>query len=232
MLGQRGEMLGLDAGFCTIMRADAESMIGRGVLDVTVPDDRPACLAGMSRLRRTGQPFTVRKRMQRGDGSVVWVEQSTTQVEFSDAAPTIVATFRPIAHPADDVDPGALLAQARFLCETRAEREDAFGPILFANPAWDLLLRAYIAEAEGRTLDIAAMARTARIAPAAALRWGRGLASEGMFDLESGDEAAPVYRLTADAHGRLERYLSHRLSKLAGVCAISPQVPSRPSLPR
>lgn len=228
-------MLGLDSGFCAIMRAAAETMIGRGVLEVTVPDDRPACLAGMSRLRRTGQPFSVRKRMQRGDGSVVWVEQSTTRVEFPDAAPTIVATFRPIASPADEVEPAALLAQARFLCDARAAREDVFGPILFVNPAWALLLRAYIAEAEGRTLDIVAMARAARIAPAAALRWGRALASEGMFDLESGGDGvatAPVYRLTADAHGRLERYLSHRLARLAGVCAISPQTPALPSLQR
>lgn len=223
MLSDAGHMIGLDAGFCAIMQAEADTMIGRGVLDVTVPEDRQRCRAAMIRLRQTGEPFAVRKRMRRDDGSIVWVEQAITRVDFPDAAPTIIATFRPIAAPSDRNHPCALLGQARFLCESGSDRRDMLGSPLFANVPWDLLLKAYIAEAEGRTIDVAEMARSARLTPTVAWRWTRALASEGLLEVEAGGcgGAGPVYRLTADAHARLEAYLSGRLRKLADVGAIA-----------
>lgn len=234
MLSTRGEMLAPDAGFCALLDMAPEHLVGRSVLEVTAPADRAACAAGMAVLRETRRPFVVSKSLVRGDGSIVPVEQTTAVAHFGSAAPQVIATVVALA-PAGAIGPAGLLAQARFLRESRQDRDRVFGTMLFGNPSWDLLLKAYIAEAEGRAVDIGTLAHTARIPPQVALRWANALAAEGLLEIEgvldeqaarasgagTGPKALPQYRLSSTAHEQLESYLLARMTKLVDLQVLS-----------
>jgi DNA-binding MarR family transcriptional regulator len=56
------------------------------------------------------------------------------------------------APPADD--PAALLETARSIYESRRMRERIFGPGLFSDPSWDILLDLYIARREERKVTV------------------------------------------------------------------------------
>lgn len=210
-------MLALDAGFSALLATTHDSLIGRSVLDVTAPDFRPTCAAGMATLRATGDPFVVTKQMIRDDGTRIWVTQSTAPSTLFDER-TILATFVAIRMPDTERDPRTLLANARFLADSIPERDQMFGKTLLSNPCWDLLVAAYIAEAEGRAADTAALATSVGLDPILAVRWVRALIAEQLFEVE--DAAAPPsearLRLTATAHDSFERFLTRRLTRMGG----------------
>lgn len=213
LLGSHGKVLSLDDGFCEILGTTADAVVGRSVLDMTVPADRGTCQALMRNLAATREPFHVTKRYMRGDGGEVWVTNTVSLIELGDAPPMLVSTIVPIDPPVEDAGPAAMLHCARFLLSVRRDRGRAFGAI-FAEPAWDMLLTAYIADAEGRVLDMDAMARAASLPTAGATRWARALAQEGLLEPEPGNTAGrPLYRITAAAHKRTEEFLSGLIHK-------------------
>ena len=224
LLDDHGTILGTDAGFAAMLRMTTGSLIGRSVLEITAPDHRRACTVGMSNLRATGQPFVVRKQMLRGDDTIVWVERTTAVSCLADGRTMILATFVPIVAPEPRLDPAVLLDQARFLSDGRSDLRETFGGALFGNPAWDLLLHAYIVEAEGHAIDIARIATAAHIAPAVAIRWARALAADGLLEIETGGgKPYPRYRLSNTALEKIEHYLSRRLRKLTALSIFAPR---------
>lgn len=59
-----------------------------------------------------------------------------------------------IAAPGPDDEERALLDTARYVYETRRMRERSFGPGLFSDPSWDILLDLYISSREARKVTI------------------------------------------------------------------------------
>lgn len=216
-LNDRGVMLALDSGFSAMLGNDADDLIGRSVLDVTAPDFRATCAAGMAALRATGDPFVVTKQMVRRDGTRLWVTQTTAPSSlFADRA--ILATFVAVRVTEPERDPRALLANAKFLAASIPERNQIFGKTLLSNPCWDLLVAAYIADAEGRITDTPALAATAALDPVLAVRWVRAMVGEGLLEIENADAPPTVqrYRLSAAAHESFERFLTRRLTRFGG----------------
>lgn len=220
VMGQEGEMIRLDAGFCSIMRAPSAAMLGRSVLDVTAPEDRASCRDAMRRLVATSEPFQVIKRMLRGDGSTVWVNNTVALADFGDGHGTVVATVIPLDPDDNRGKPGFLLDYARALRDSRRARSKAFETTLFTEPAWDLLLSAYIMEAEGGLLGPSALAEAAGVSGPVAIRWALALVSDGLLEIEhrhsSAASAEPHYRLTDRAHEKFERYMANRLRAIVG----------------
>ncbi len=213
LLGTQGKVLSIDAGFCAILQTRAEALVGHSVLDVTLPEDRGTCAMLMRTLAATRQPFQVSKRYVRADGSPVWVTNTVSIIELGDSPPMLVSTIVPIDAPGDR-SPASLLDCARFMVASRRDRGPAFATTIFIEPAWDMMLAAYVAEAEGVVLDLAALSRAASIPTGSAQRWARALMQEGMLERESrdGESETAAYRLTGIALDRFERYLSDVLN--------------------
>lgn len=216
IVGSDGVVLRADAGFGSIMHADPTSLVGRGLLDLTAPQDRDACRDLMRMLRRSGQPYRVVKRMLRLDGSMPWVDKTVAIADFGAGtdprASPIVVTIVPIRQPDGFGDPAHLLEMALFLRESRRAQGLMFGyQVFIGDIAWDMLLAAYIAEARGEMLTLDALVAETHAAASVVKRWIAALEREALIERESDDGH---YRMTQSAHERFEAYLVDRVHKL------------------
>jgi hypothetical protein len=86
----------------------------------------------------------------------------------------------------DDAERGAatpdadLAGFARHILAGRRTRDRYFDPMVFSNPAWDMLLAMYIASAEGRVQSVLDCCAAAPVAQRVALRWLAYLKQEDM----------------------------------------------------
>lgn len=70
-------------------------------------------------------------------------------------------------------------ARIRQLIKARRAREQLFGPDLFADPAWDMLLESYIADLRQARLTVTDLCQAAAVPATTALRWIQKLEQEG-----------------------------------------------------
>lgn len=209
LIGAEDELIDVDAAFCDIMRCQPDALRGRLVLDVTAPADRKACERAMATLRHTQYPVELVKRLIRDDGSLVWVRNTVSITLDGDRGRTVVATIVPVAAPIGDGDPATLLSVAQFLVATRRARGSVCDRMLFAEPGWDAVLAAYIAEAQGLAVDAATLAAILDQSPATIERWISALVQHGVLEAEYHPmaDATRAFRLTGDTHRKLETYL-------------------------
>jgi len=106
-----------------------------------------------------------------------------------------------------------LCAMAERLYSERRQRDALFPSGLFGEPAWDLLLALFVAEEEGRALDVAAAFEAAHIKPSAGRRLIARLESIGLIHREAdvADRRRRIVGLTEDARERLADYLTRLL---------------------
>lgn len=212
LIGTDGRLLDVDAAFCDIMRCDPEGVRGRFVMDLTAPADRQECAQAIATLLATQRPFAIVKRLIRCDGSLVWVRNSVSITMDGSRAAMVVGTIEPVAEPEGDGNPAILLDVARLLIKGRRDRETVCDRSLFSDPGWDTVLAAYVAEAEGRALDVVTLAGKLGHAPATVERWIRALVQHHVLELEYRKpraEAPKAFRLTGDTHRKLETYLGN-----------------------
>lgn len=204
-----GLVVAADPAFQAMMRT-IEDQVGINALDITAPGDRSRCTILVGKVLADGLPCSTVKRMIRADGTHVWVRNTLTATGAADARliEIEVAESRP---PAGWVEPEKLLHIARMVFESRRGRAATFGSDLFADHAWDLLLSAYICEAEGSVITIARVHGRTGMPLVVASRWMRALRGEGLLEYEDGGNTALVttpFRLTSAAHQKFETYLS------------------------
>ena len=82
------------------------------------------------------------------------------------------------------------LALAKWLLTSRRRRAKAFQGVRFGEPNWDMILDLYIAEREGRRVDVSGMCLASGVAPTTALRYVDLLVADALIgkvaDLEDG----------------------------------------------
>ncbi|HSR00762.1 MAG TPA: winged helix DNA-binding protein [Sphingomicrobium sp.] len=74
---------------------------------------------------------------------------------------------------------------ARAAIEARARRQKFFKASLFSDPAWDILLDLFAAEAEGRRVAISSAGLAANVPLTTAIRWINALQEEGLVSREN-----------------------------------------------
>lgn len=75
---------------------------------------------------------------------------------------------------------GDLTDHARWILERRKQRDLYFDPMLFSNPAWDILLNLYVAGGEGRAVSVLDTCAASTLPQGVALRWLAFLKQEEM----------------------------------------------------
>jgi hypothetical protein len=101
------------------------------------------------------------------------------------------------------------VATAKRLYSFRRRRDSVLAAGLFGEPAWDLLLELFIAEAEGRRLSISHACAAAAAPNTTGIRWIKELESRKLVLREDDpDDARRSYiRLTGAGRTALERLL-------------------------
>jgi hypothetical protein len=123
-------------------------------------------------------------------------------------------------HPAD------LTEFARQLLAGRRQRERFFDPVLFSNPAWDILLNLYLADAEGRPVDVLETCAPSAVPQGVALRWLSYLKQEEMV-IETPDPAQPrrtLIHLSEQTRLAVSAYLASLISLGLGSEHIAPGI--------
>lgn len=84
------------------------------------------------------------------------------------------------AGPARDV-PAISAREIRDAIRARRLRDQHFGPGLFEDPAWDMLLDLFAAELERTQVSVSSLCIAAAVAPTTALRWIAKMTEAGLF---------------------------------------------------
>lgn len=96
--------------------------------------------------------------------------------------PIDARTRRPIADAQEAPDGSAaeVIALARRAVAARRQRNRHFDPVLFSNPAWDMLLNLFVAEADGRPMTVLDGCTVSAMPQSVTLRWLGYLKQEKM----------------------------------------------------
>lgn len=116
---------------------------------------------------------------------------------------------------------------ARQILTGRKERDRYFDPILFSNPAWDILLTLYVADAEGRSVTVLDSCTASIVPQSVALRWLGYLKQEEMV-IEIPDPARPrrtLICLSNQARLTISSYLGSLVSLGLGPEPAMPDIP-------
>ena len=105
------------------------------------------------------------------------------------------------------------IKRAAAMVATRERRKKFFNASMFGEPAWDVLLALYLAEARGERTNINTLTQSSGAAPTTALRWMNYLENHQLISREEHptDVRASIVRLTDKAQRALELYLLETL---------------------
>lgn len=105
---------------------------------------------------------------------------------------------------------GPSCAQLKQLLIARRARATFFGAHLFADPAWDILLQAYVALLDQEPLLVSTICRDSVVPATTALRWISVLEQDGLLVRRHDPEGERRWWLEMSESGRsvMERYLA------------------------
>jgi PAS domain-containing protein len=210
LVDRDGAILEADAAFGRLVLAPPQSLRGRDVLSMTAVADRPGCADAIRNLWATGVSFDMTKRFVRDDTSVLWVRNSVSRMTMG-GEEVVVATCARVPRPVARRAPAALLRSARVQLATIEDRARLGDPRLLFGPNWNALLHVFIAESEGRAVDVAGLVAAYGQSADVTRRWLTVLIKAGLLEVEATADdpyREKSYRLTAFAAERLEAHLA------------------------
>lgn len=97
----------------------------------------------------------------------------------------------------------------RAIIRARNVRRRIFGPDLFAEPAWDMMLDLFASELEGTAVCVSSLCVAANVPTSTALRWISSLVDQGAFvrDLDPLDGRRVFVRLSREASHNVRKTL-------------------------
>ncbi len=109
--------------------------------------------------------------------------------------------------------PGAELAA--WLLMARRLREEVLGAKLFSDPAWDILLDIYAAEARGERIQISSLAPMSGVPSSTARRWAHRLEVLGLLerDRDARDQRLSYIRLSQYGRDRIMLFIERLIAK-------------------
>lgn len=101
-----------------------------------------------------------------------------------------------------------LQQQVRVVIEKRSLRFDIFPPMLFSDPAWDMLLELYARQLEHRPLNISRLIATLPVAATTTHRWIEKLEAEALITRRKDPRNAKRIWIALSERGRnlMDRY--------------------------
>ncbi len=205
LIGRQGKILDVDSAYAALLGMRHDALVGRQAVDFAHPADRVAVAAVLRRAWNDDGTTSATLRHVRADGAAIWVNVHISRIGRDDTAQLVVSCRQlPVAPEVSAVADNWQMARLLLLALEGGKR--AFGDTLIANPATEILLIAYLAEAEAQSVTPAAIARRIHVGWPLARRWLMALADAGFVESERAGpmrEDGPV-RLTPRAHAMIE----------------------------
>jgi len=107
------------------------------------------------------------------------------------------------------------VATARRMIRERLRRSHFFKTELFADPAWDMMLDIFLAEAEGRETPVMNLCLSSQVPETTTLRWVRTLEQAGIFvrQKDEHDQRRVLVRLSPTAAKAMATYLDDQADR-------------------
>jgi hypothetical protein len=108
--------------------------------------------------------------------------------------------------------PAAAVEEARRHYRLRRIRDQEFGPTLFGEPAWDLLLDLYIAASDPRLVSVMSASIAASVSTQDTARWLTRLEEQGLVErfYSGADMSQAIVTLSQSAFDQMTRLLNER----------------------
>jgi len=183
LIGHDLRIVDLDDAYLALLGVARAAATGRSVLAFLHPNDR---LAGETLLRRIlhdRRTLSSTQRHLRADGQAIWVDVHVSRIGGD--AGQLVVSCRPL--PGAGATPSAVEGHwqmARLLLHALADGKRAFGDSLIGNPATEILLLAYVAEAEARAIAARELADRIAVSWPLTRRWLEALVASGFVEAE------------------------------------------------
>lgn len=192
LIGPDFELTDLDDAYIALLGLSPASAVGLSAFDILHPDDRADAALFLRRVWDEGITVTVTQRHLHADGSTFWANLYASRLGSGDSR-RIVVTCRPLPPPQED-RPSTLEAQwqvARLLLQAIQGGKRAFGDTLIGNPATEILLIGYIAEAEARTITAGEVADRIAVSWPLSQRWLSALIDAAFIEQEIAGPIGP-----------------------------------------
>ncbi len=154
---------------------------------------------------REGEARLARFSAEVGRIAGVLARLAASEGEVADRRPAYDAG--PATMPLDvAIDP----AEVRALIRARRLRDGLFGPGLFEEPAWDMMLDLFAAELEGARVSVSSLCIAAAVAPTTALRWIGRLTADGWLERRPHphDKRRAIIALAPRGVAAMRRYMA------------------------
>ncbi|WP_433910778.1 PAS domain-containing protein [Sphingomonas yabuuchiae] len=173
-----GFILEADAGFLELLRRDENEVIGMSYKDITYPDDLGRSEAMLASLIKRAAPVRLQKRYARPDGTTVTANVYVTRFDNPDR---LVSTLF-WNEEGRELPPARLWEMALRARRLRQVRQQEFGSDVAMSPLGDILNCVYLAEAEGRVVEILDISIETGLSLQVVKRWIRYLISQGVME--------------------------------------------------
>lgn len=138
-----GQVLWTNDRYCTILNATSAQLVGKTWMEITHPNDLTTDLVNMERLRAGEiREFSIEKRLERNDGTFVWIQLTVSPMWQPGEAPTThIAVVEDIT-ARKDAEESLRLSEERYRSLVTATTAtvwvtDAQGGFTEAQPMWE-----------------------------------------------------------------------------------------------
>ena len=197
-----GIILQADQGFLDLLNLREDEVIGISYKRITDPLDLKRSADMLAVLKEGAAPVRLQKRYIRSDGTSIAANLLISR--FSNPDRLISTLFW--HDNGRELPPARLWEAALRIRHVHDARVKLFGSDLSTDPIGSLLIGIYLAEAEGRSIEMGMIATYAGIAESTAARWITVLQQRGI--LEGIANATIDLRLTQSGLDRVEAMLA------------------------
>jgi len=218
LIGDDLTVLAVDSAYESILARPREEIVGRTVLDTLAEGDRRGAGEQLRQILDDGEARFFSQRHIRADGTILWVNLHVSRIGVGDDC-RLAVTCQPLRE--QTTQPSTVESQwrmARLLLTAIRSGKHSFGQALIGNPATEILLSAYVAEAEARAIKGGEIAKHIAVDWLLAKRWLLALGNAGFIELERPGpivEDTPI-RLSPQALATLESIFGSLLAVAQG----------------
>ncbi|MEH3158220.1 MAG: PAS domain-containing protein [Sphingomonas taxi] len=190
MVGRHGRVVDLDRAYAALLGTEREAVIGQPAITFIHPDDRPAAATFLETAWRGDAMMRGTQRHLHADGRPIWVDLQLSRLGEGDGACLVVSCI-PLCQADGPSTVQAHWQMARLLIQALEGGKRAFGDSLIGNPATEILLLTYVAEAEARAIEAGEIARRINVTWSLTRRWLLALAEAGFAEAEAPGPLTP-----------------------------------------
>ena len=208
LANEHGIILAIDQSLADLLHRPVREIVGVSYLEITHDRDRVRNYVWVSRLEPGTGAKLLHKRYVRADGEAVWLEVNVSRLAHGIDQGRLIGTFHLPTETKNNM-PGRLWHAASHALEGERLRRAAIGSDLMGDFGWIVLLQVYLAEAEGRELEVDRIAALDDIPLSVFMRWLKLFEQRGLVERDGRRNSS--YQLSPTGSARAEELLMQQM---------------------